>query len=356
MMKKIAQIIFIEIIFLLLLFPIAKFNKEGVTSETENRTLAKKPTFSFNKLASYDAYFQDRFGGRDTLINIANFIDYKIFNKQIRNSKALKGKNNWYYYIEGGNLNDYNKTNLLTKSELENQKAIIKNRIEWCNKNKIKYLFVICPNKHSVYPENYIFERPDGITRTDQIINIFNELNVNYVFPRDYFIEIKDTENYPLYYETDTHWNDLGAFYAFKKIENKIKQFFPQTTFPNIQYKIEATSSNTVGDILPMLGIKNAKSTLIFVTPKNGNFSDYFEYIKNAKGDGVFTKSKYSTLPTAIVYRDSFFNALTPFFSSQFSNVEYVWKKFEEKDKEYILKNKPDIIVFEYVERYTGSL
>ena len=36
--------------------------------------------------------------------------------------------------------------------------------------------------------------------------------------------------------------------------------------------------------------------------------------------------------------------------------ILFIMKKFEEKDKEYILKNKPDIIVFEYVERYTGSL
>ena len=118
-MKKIIQISFVSIVLLALFFPIMKFNKNGTVSANENRTLATKPEFSFLNFASYDDYLKDRFGGRDRLIKIANFVDYKIFNKQIKTAKAFEGKDGWLYYIDkndGYNLSDFYKINLLDEN------------------------------------------------------------------------------------------------------------------------------------------------------------------------------------------------------------------------------------------------
>lgn len=354
-MKKFIKFSFVSIVFIAILFPFVKFNKTGTVSSTEKRTLAVKPDFTISDFSKYDIYLQDRFGGRDKLIRIANFVDYKIFNKPIRNAKAFKGTNGWFYFIdadEGHNLDDYYKINLLNETELENFKSSVKKTANWCQENGIKYLFIICPNKHSVYPENFISTRPQGITRTDQLVSVFDELSVPYIFPRDYLLEQKKVEKYPLYYETDTHWNKLGAYHAFEKIQDEIKNLFPYTNFPTIEFNFDISYSETVGDLLPLLGIKNAKSTQISVRPKNANFSDYFEYIKNEEKDGVVTEGKNKELPAAIVFRDSFFSALTPYFSTMFSHVEYNWRRMTDDDKEHILENKPDLIVFETVERY----
>ena len=105
-----------------------------------------------------------------------------------------------------------------------------------------------------------------------------------------------------------------------------------------------------------MLGIKKSKSTQIVAKPKNSEFSDYFEYIKNEGTGGVITKGKNENLPRAIVFRDSFFSALTPYFSTMFSSVEYNWRRMNEGDKKSILENKPDLIVFENVERYAVGI
>ena len=96
---------------------------KGTISEREKRTLEKKPEFALTNFSQYDAYFQDRFGGRDAFVDIANFIDYKVFNSNGRvglgssNNGAVKGKNGWFFAISAGNINDYLKTNLLTESE-----------------------------------------------------------------------------------------------------------------------------------------------------------------------------------------------------------------------------------------------
>ena len=146
-MKKIIQYSFVIICFLVILFPILRFNKKGTVSEVENRNLATKPNHLYD-FSAYDNYFQDRFGGRNRLVTIANFIDYDIFNKQIRNSRAFKGKNDWFYYIasnDGNNLSDFYKTNLLTEQELESFKNSVKKTSKWCEDNDIKY-FAICKN------------------------------------------------------------------------------------------------------------------------------------------------------------------------------------------------------------------
>ena len=105
-----------------------------------------------------------------------------------------------------------------------------------------------------------------------------------------------------------------------------------------------------------MLGIKKSKSTQISLTPKGKAESDYFEYIKNEGTNGVVTIGKNQNLPKVILFRDSFTSALTPFLSPLFSKAEYNWKQFRESDKEYVLQNKPDLIIFESVERYSASI
>ena len=361
-MKKI-QITFIVIVLLCLFFPIVRFHSKMTVSAVENRNLAAKPVLikdgdlNTNIFPEADLYLQDHFGGRERLVNIANFIDYNIFHKMHMNDRALEGKDGWFFYKEdGNNLLDFQKSNLLNEEQLTNLKNNIADAARWCDENGIKYVFVIGPNKHSVYSEKYPFKRPDGITRADQISKIFSELKLPYVYSRDKLISKKSENDVPLYYETDTHWNSLGAYYCFEDIFTEIKKLFSDVDFPEIEYERNVSYSETAGDILPMLGIKKSKSTQISLTPKGKAESDYFEYIKNEGTNGVVTIGKNQKLPTVILFRDSFTSALTPFLSPLFSKAEYNWKQFRESDKEYVLQNKPDLIIFESVERYSASI
>ena len=364
-MKKSVQISFIVVVFLILFLPILKFNLKGTISEREKRTLEKKPEFALTNFSQYDAYFQDRFGGRDAFVDIANFIDYKVFNSNGRvglgssNNETVKGKNGWIFTISAGNLNDYLKTNLLTESELIKAKNAIQSKIDWCNENDIKSLFVIGPNKHAIYPENYLFERPEGKTRIDQIVEIFEELDANYVYPRDYLLEKKKTQELPLYYETDTHWNLLGGYYAYEKINEIVLKLFPNVEFPQIEYEItDVHTRYDYGDLLPVMGLKEGESTHVILEPKGASFSDYYPYMRNENLgiDGVFTKSNDKSLPKVIIYRDSFYASLTPYFSTLFSEAEYIWKPFKEEDKQYVLNEKPDLLVFEAVECFIDNI
>lgn len=357
-MRKKIQFIFIVAILVALCYPILFFNRDGAISERENRTLVTRPyLFVENRLnknlfSEYSAYFDDRFGGRQKLISLNNLVQNKILKASPHNSIAVKGKENWLFYLGGGgNLKDFRKENIMTKEALEEFRKNVANTLTWCKRQNIPCVFLIGPNKHSVYPEFYPFERPEGSTRADQLIQILQEEGIPYVYSRDKLLEVKKESNIPLYYETDTHWNPLGAYVAYEELMLIVEKLFPDHSFPKIPYETKIEYSMTSGDILPMLRIEKSQSTQPKMIPQNIKQEDLYTYIKNEDRNGVHTKNFDTKAPRALVFRDSFFSALEPFVSPMFSETEYLWRYFRETDKAYVLEYKPDIIIFEVVER-----
>lgn len=341
------------------MLPILLFDRKASISTGENRTLTSRPKLIMdNKLNEnlfndFDKYFNDHFGFRMPLITLNRMIKYELLRSSVCPDAAIRGKEGWWFYIAksgNDNLRDYLKKNLLNENELNLFKKRINDITSWCDEKNIKYLFVICPNKHSVYSEYYPIKRPNGITKADQIVSVFNELKVPLIFPRDYFISKKKDYPFPLYFETDTHWNSMGAFLSYKLIREKITKEFPRFDFPNIDYSTEVGSSLTYGDILRIIGIKRGKSTQVNVIPTESGSLCYSYKYREERDKVLCTENINKELPRAMIFRDSFFIRLEPFVSPMFSEAEYKWKLFRDEDKEYILRYKPDIIIFEVVE------
>lgn len=365
-MKNTPQIIFVIFILFLISLPLIFFDGKKTVSQKENRTLAKKPFFlEENQLnqklfSQYDSYLQDHIGFRDYLIYL-NSKNPLHMEKPTAFNHAIEGKDGWYFYIDaadGNNLRDFYKRNLLSEAELGEFKKRVFAAASWCAEQKIKCIFLVCPNKHSVYQEFYPFERPSGITRSDQLTEVFESLGVNYLFPRDYLLSKKSEYDVPLYYECGTHWNSLGAYLAFALLQEKIEKLFPDTDFPKIDWSVKATYKSTTDSMLPMMGLDAslAKSTQIDFEAAGCELSDFYTYLKNEGRDGVHTKGMDENLPRALIFRDSFFTALEPFVSPLFSEAEYRWKNFSDEDKSSVLLYKPDIIIFECVERCAPGL
>lgn len=337
---------------------------KSIVSEKENRALAAFPTLqnSGGRIdaayiksipQSLDGYINDRFGFRNIFVSLANG-----FNKRSKtiNGNVIIGKHEWLFYSkadDGNNIADFFKVNLFADSEVTRFIERIEKISAWCNDHNIKFLLLIAPNKHNVYPEYYPFDRPEGITRTEQIIAALpDHLKDLVIYPLDYIIQNK-TKTVPLYFETDTHWNMLGAQWAFNLLFNRIRRLFPDTNFPNIQY-VTDIRYDFAGDIVPMSGFTSyGKRTIPNVRPEAG-WELYYHYVKNEGRNGengVIIKNSDLSLPKAIIFRDSFFIALEPFTSSIFSSVEYNWRILGESEKDYIAANKPDILIWEFVER-----
>jgi hypothetical protein len=341
-------------------------DNKSTVSEKENRVLAAFPDLLINdgKIGienirnippAFDLYINDRFGFRNGFILLDNTLN-KI--SGTINGHVVIGKDDWLFYSrpdDGNNIGDFFKFNLFTDAEIHQLIEVIGKRLKWCNDNNIKFIFLIAPNKHNVYPEYYPFERPAGITRTEQVIAALpDNLKDIVIYPLDYIIENK-TNTIPLYFETDTHWNMAGAFCAFEILFSHFKRIFPGADFPEIKFTTDI-SFDSSGDIVPMSGLTSyGKRTIPTMRPLAG-WEAYYQYIKNEGRNGIVTENNNQSLPKAILFRDSFFTSLEPFISTQFSSVTYNWRRFNEADKSYILENKPDIIIWEVVERSISGI
>jgi hypothetical protein len=354
---KVIKYIFVISVLLFLVLPLLFIDTSRAYSSTENRILAGMPnimdcnrTYIFKQI---DDYINDRIGFRNYFVVINTLID-RIILRETQKDRVLFGENNWLYYIDkidGDNLSDFQKKNLFDVAAIDQFISQIEKRKQWCERNGIRFIFIIAPNKHNIYPEYYPMDRPNGMTRTDQIINnVPNELINNIIFPRDYILLKKVYNTVPLYYETDTHWNKLGAYYAYELLYKKIEYMFPDIFFPDIQYN-KIITETIGGDLIPMTGLKTyGKMTEINIEP-DSSWASYYTYEKSDDTNRINIKNVNVDLPKAIIFRDSFFDALEPFTSTLFSLAEYVRKMPDENDKQYILENKFDILIWEIVER-----
>jgi len=357
--------VFFVITFLsLLCLPLINFNFKGEESIIEKRKLNSFPIVTITNILNskfytqIDNYLNDRLGFKTQMIELNANIKYKIL-KDAGNDRALVGKDRWLFYIQrsdGDNYNDFLKNNLVNEDEIAKFVKQIKLRSEWCSKNNIQFIFLITPNKHSIYSEFYPIKTPSKISRTDQFLNSLNNNNIDYIYPRDLLLSKKDS--ILLYYKTDTHWNENAGFYTFDELLlPEIVSKFPDVTFTKYEYNLNRIVTAKEGGIVPLLGLKSYNNSTFFIyIPKKYQWSDIYSFVNFNNGNKTISINKNTLLPKALIFHDSFFNTLQPFTSTMFSEAEYKNIFFEETDKEYILHSKPDLIIWEVVERYIDRI
>jgi len=352
-------IIFIFIIFLPLIF---------ITSNTidknENRNLAKFPSlfvkdkFNYNYFKEIDAYFSDHYGFRDMLIKNNSILNVNYLRTSSSN-QVLLGSNGWLYYSSPtkgeDTISTYQHINLFTDEELVTIKDNLLKQEAYCKQNDSKFLLVITPNKETIYKENY----PKGIaqtgdsSRTDQLAKYIQEnTDINFVYLKDKLLSSKSTSKYPLYLSTDTHWNRLGGFYGYEEIMKHLNLFYPNIkAFDLSDYTLKSTEIPG-GDLAKMINMQDYyKDTWYNLVNKNGN---NYKYIVGTPNDFVcISQSEDKTLPTMVMFRDSFAKNLAPYLSNHFSKIDYEWSSF---NKDIISKKKPNIVIYELTERFSYTL
>ncbi|MCQ2594092.1 MAG: hypothetical protein MJ196_02405 [Treponemataceae bacterium] len=351
-MKKI-QIIFLVLVAILILIPLFRFDYETVISQREKRELATRPEIRlkknlFNKLS---LYFEDRIGLKYEFKEMFEKLNlyYQMENNYTK--IGFYGKRDWLFYNKDNLFNSYFRRNLFTDDQLCSYSRKVQNMQKWCESNNIQFIYFIAPNKNEIYEEFYPYKRNNTKSLTEQIVERLEADGVTVIYPKDLILEAKKRERYSLYYERDTHWNKLGAYYGSISLVKKIKELLPSYDFPEISYEF-TMKKIPGGDLENIIGTSKGKMTdydvKTYLCGKENN--DIYIYEKNAGRDGVITRGS-SKKPKLIMFRDSFTSALEPYLSPYFSYAEYNWCKLQEKEKSYILEQYPDIVIFEVVER-----
>lgn len=144
---------------------------------------------------------------------------------------------------------------------------------------------------------------------------------------------------YPTYYKTDSHWNEYGSFIAYQEIIKYLSFYHPGMRPASIvSYDVTIEKNNSTGDMAAMLSMK-------------GRFNEIRVNLKkkSAPSSGQIL---ISYLPKLIFIHDSFGNALEVYLKENFSKVTKYYINRPGFNYNKIVREKPDIVIEEIVERY----
>jgi hypothetical protein len=380
MLRKTLDKFWITLFFLSIWLPLAgSFFKWNTSSELiiaigESRRAATFPKIQwdleyFDEFPkNFEAYYNDFFGFREGLISWNNFIRARILGSSPTDLVIL-GKYPWLFF---GQLEDvYYRSYLYKPEELKQFKRILESRRDWLSSQGIRYIFTIAPNKRTAYPENLLdsAKYTPSYSRLDQITDYLQQYsNLEIV---DLRVELRNAKaNYRVYEKTDTHWNEVGAYFAYRALLNRVHKWFPLVGKPLELSDFTLTSTlEPGGDLARMLKLQPIyQEEILKLVPKLPPRASSPSYLKGSpttpqkvisRGTGFpsfirvppqFSEVKDSRLPRAVIIGDSFTGKrLIYFLIEHFHQTYFAGQNVF--DVELIQKEKPDLVIQEVVER-----
>ena len=311
-------------------------------------------------LSGLENYFSDHFGFRNKLIRwyqnwkISLFRDRTVYN-------VIAGRDGWLFTSDLKMVEHYLGLKKFTLAELKSWQTLLEKRRDWLARRGIKYLFVIPPDKQSIYPEELPawLNRAVPANRETKLDQFVKHMRANSTVPildlRAPLLVAK--QNAPVYLCNDTHWNLLGGFIACQEVIHTLSRSFPD--LPPLQRE------NFIWTNVPVLGGDLARMTGSDAIEKNYfearlrpelPSAKLFEATNIISAWDIHKKSMVSENPgtsarTAVIFHDSFGNAWQQFLGYSFRKIIFMSEN-REFNSVVISENKPDIVINEILERY----
>jgi hypothetical protein len=269
---------------------------------------------------------------------------------------AIIGKDGWFFFTGEQSILNYQNTELFHKKTLRSlQKQLDQLNTDLANQG-ITLLVVIAPNKSTVYSQFMPNEIPiiGKTSRLDQFVDYMKAHGQTRILDLSPAL-IQASRSRDVYYKTDTHWNDLGAYYAYAEIMNTLSSVYPDLVPYGRSEFVYKDMGPVTMDISQIMGLKNYKEEVWSMLPtfeipptedkilqlSNG---DLIHFIANPNSDGA----------KLIVFHDSFYYPLEHFLkphfreivSVPFSQSKAIWSL------NWINHSSPDIVMIELAERY----
>lgn len=293
---------------------------------------------------------------------------YNIFGLSVDSNRVFFGKDGWLFLGENFNRPISKKID----GAISNMDAIsntIKSVDEWSTLSKsigVKGFYIIIgPDKDSIYTE----ELPAWYVQSEN--SITNELVSRcdlYVNTVKILTKEKKRTALPLYFKTDTHWNELGAYAAFEGLIDKSKHNNDTLNWPSETIEFKKFNSPT-GDLarFQRSGKYLRDEEVRIVSPSVATIPVSVKSYKTGaityRGENEMIESPSEPLlvesPKALNHakvlwlRDSFGTAMSRMMAYTFSETLQVHHGRITPDyiKDLMLSYKPDYVIVTVVER-----
>ena len=346
------------------------FRKPGEEPPTfENRQVAQAPQWPQTRAAlsdypaRFERFFDDRFGLRAALVKLDHFAKAVVFGVSPV-SKVLIGKSGWLYFKgEDSKALDrwYRGIDPLSDSQIVALREELLKRNAFLDSRGIAFLVVIVPEKYSVYPEflpEWATASKDGTTSLDRIAADLAK------YPELHFIDLraplqvaKGRER--VYYQTDSHWNYLGAMVGYTEVMDEAMRLVPGLSMaPAVRPPYVAGVEYYGGDLAQMLGLPKelqeddiAPLGKILATPQTR--CAQLEITAETDLEIYVNRCADASRYTALVYRDSNAIPLIPMLAENFARSTFV--SSAQINPALVDRLKPDIVIEEMVQRSLAS-
>ncbi len=323
----------------------------------ENREPAPLPTWPHDRESlaawpyAFTSYFADHFAFRSQLVRWQARFRVQVLHSSTTPDVIL-GKDGWLFYGTDGAAEDYSGSRPFTEIELEAWRDTLQHTQDWLQQQGIDYVFAVAPDKHVIYPEFMPAGVNQGLShsRAEQLLDhLRTHSTVHVADLRPPVLAARNAGR--LFQITDTHWNDLGAFVAYRQVIEQLgNPGGPPATFDDFDRQQVMRPGL---DLARMLGLKSVlveeDLQLEPRTPRRARVIEP-ERASRALMDARVVTEQPGTRPRAVIFRDSFGSAMIPYLSEHFSRAVYVWQN--EFDPELVLAERPQVVIQEWVGRH----
>ncbi len=301
-------------------------------SELENRKLAPFPSFSMEKLlsgvwsANIETYVTDQFVARDTFVSLKS------------SSERLLGKQ------ENNNIYIGADDTLISKFPTPDASVIERNVQQldaFMNSLDVPVYMTLIPTQNDIYAHK-LPEHAPIVSEKQMIDSVYQQLE-NTV---DIYSVLQAHQDEYIYYHTDHHWTSLGAYYGYTALceslgitpvpledltETIVSTTFNGTTFSQsgVRY-LPSDSIATYTENAPIL-IEDETGHKDGMLYEDGFLQkhDKYRYFMGGNHPYVQIPNPESTSGrNLLILKDSYSNALAPFFREHFDNVHLIDLRF----------------------------
>ncbi len=234
-MNRLTNLLLTIIFLLILSLPyLTSFSFSSSFNGAERRMLSAFPKLSLANRSTWasqiSSYFNDHFGFRPQLIEYYENIKINLIGSTIIYRSVVK--DGWVMDAGPETFKQYYSSIFLPDEKL----AVIKNNLEkesdYLNSKNIPYILVLAPRKHTIYPEIYPFPKSDTSYLSAKYIldYLSKKSSIDIIDLTKELPKFKDP-TLPLFYRTDGHWTNYGAFagyYATLTQAQKLNPKFPR--------------------------------------------------------------------------------------------------------------------------------
>ena len=308
---------------------------DGSTESTGEQTAEQVKTPWFTALQNTLNSFTERLCARNKLIAFNSELTSLLTGgTYMESTQVLLGKDNWLFYkteLDGHPLWDYMGINHFTDEELAAIAANLVSMREGFNALGVDFYVTALPNKEIIY-EEYMPDtvaRVDEVSRAEQLANyIWDNTDLVYVYPKQALLDAKAEGQ--IYYQTDTHWNQKGAFVGMQQLMHEAYGVEAKN-LDSVSFDI--TSNDLAGDLAVIGGVAdkyNIDTTYVF----DADTADKAQY-----RDEV-----------ALVVGDSFSGFLSTIAKGYYKEVHWIYTK--DFTMSMLDEYDADVVIWESVERY----